>query len=69
VKFKLTVDRRETILAMLQDHQLDVAIAGYPPSEADVEAETFATKPALHRRVGKSPLGQKTACALGCLAQ
>ena len=45
VKFKLTVDRRETILAMLQDHQLDVAIAGYPPSEADVEAETFAQNP------------------------
>ena len=47
VKFKLTVDRRETILAMLQDHQLDVAIAGYPPSEADVEAETFAQNPHL----------------------
>jgi len=45
VKFKLTVDRRDTILAMLQAHQLDVAIAGYPPSEADVEAETFAQNP------------------------
>lgn len=45
VKFKLTVDRRETILTMLMAHQLDVAIAGYPPSEADVEAETFAQNP------------------------
>lgn len=45
VKFKLTVDRRDNILAMLQDHQLDVAIAGYPPSEADIEAETFAQNP------------------------
>lgn len=45
VTFKLTVDRREKILAMLQEHQLDVAIAGYPPSEADVEAETFAQHP------------------------
>ena len=45
VTFKLTVDRREKILAMLQEHQLDVAIAGYPPSEADIEAETFAKHP------------------------
>lgn len=45
VTFKLTVDRRDAILRMLQEHQLDVAIAGYPPSEADVEAETFAQNP------------------------
>ena len=45
VKFKLTVDRRDTILKMLQDHQLDLAIGGYPPSEADLEAETFAQHP------------------------
>lgn len=45
VKFKLTVDQRENILRMLQAHQLDVAIAGYPPSEADVEAEVFAQNP------------------------
>ena len=45
VKFKLTVDRRDAILGMLQEHQLDVAIAGYPPSEADLEAETFAQHP------------------------
>lgn len=45
VTFKLTVDRREAILRMLQERQLDVAIAGYPPSEADVEAETFAQNP------------------------
>lgn len=43
--FKLTVERRETILEMLQSHQLEIAIAGYPPSEADVEAETFAQNP------------------------
>src|SRR6218665_1690839 len=45
VKFKLTVDRRDQILSMLREHQLDLAIAGYPPSEADVEAETFAQHP------------------------
>jgi DNA-binding transcriptional LysR family regulator len=45
VKLKLSVDRRETILALLNEHQIDVAIAGYPPSEADVEAEAFARHP------------------------
>lgn len=59
VKFKLTVDRRETILAMLQDHQLDVAIAGYPPSEADVEAETFAQNPHCIVASANHPLARK----------
>lgn len=44
-RFKLTVDRRDRILSLLQEHQIDVAIGGYPPSEADVEAETFAHHP------------------------
>ncbi|RYF60179.1 MAG: LysR family transcriptional regulator [Comamonadaceae bacterium] len=63
VRFKLTVERREKILAMLQEHQLDVAIGGYPPSEADVEAETFARNPHCivappsHPLVAKRQLG------------
>lgn len=59
VKFKLTVDRREKILAMLQEHQLDVAIAGYPPSEADVEAETFAQNPHCIVAAANHPLAKK----------
>jgi LysR family transcriptional regulator, low CO2-responsive transcriptional regulator len=59
VKFKLTVERRENILAMLQDHQLDVAIAGYPPSEADVEAETFAQNPHCVVAAANHPLAKK----------
>ena len=59
VKFKLTVDRREAILRMLQQHQLDVAIAGYPPSEADVEAETFAQNPHCIVAGAGHPLGKK----------
>ena len=45
VSFKLSVGRRDEILAMLKDHRIDVAIAGHPPGEADVEAETFARHP------------------------
>jgi DNA-binding transcriptional LysR family regulator len=59
VKFKLTVDRRDAILAMLQEHQLDVAIAGYPPSEADVEAQTFAQHPHCIVAAADHPLAKK----------
>ena len=45
VRLKLTVAKRESVLAMLQDHQLDIAISGYPPSEGDLEATTFARNP------------------------
>lgn len=59
VKFKLTVDKRDAILSMLQEHQLDVAIAGYPPSEADVEAETFAQHPHCIVAAADHPLAKK----------
>jgi DNA-binding transcriptional LysR family regulator len=59
VKFKLTVDRRDAILRMLQEHQIDVAIAGYPPSEADVEAETFAQHPHCIVAAANHPLASK----------
>jgi len=45
VTFKLSEASRETILAMLNDYEIELAIAGYPPSEAEIEAEQFATHP------------------------
>ncbi len=45
VRLKLTVAKRSEILEMLLEHQLDIAITGYPPSEADLEAVTFARHP------------------------
>ena len=45
VRLKLTVAKRPQVLAMLQEHQLDIAISGYPPSEGDLEATTFARNP------------------------
>ncbi len=67
VKFKLTVDRREVILKLLQDHQLDLAIAGYPPSEADVEAETFAQNPHCIVAAAGHPLAQQKSIAWDAL--
>lgn len=45
VRLKLTVAKRPEVLAMLQEHQLDIVISGYPPSEGDIEATSFARNP------------------------
>ncbi|MFZ2987592.1 LysR substrate-binding domain-containing protein [Ideonella sp.] len=45
VRLKLSVGKRDEILAMLNDHRLDIAIAGYPPAHADIDAEAFARHP------------------------
>jgi len=59
IQFKLTVDRRDAILKMLQEHQLDLAIGGYPPSEADLEAETFAQHPHCVVASSAHPLAER----------
>jgi LysR family transcriptional regulator, low CO2-responsive transcriptional regulator len=45
VRLKLTVAKRSEILNMLLDHDLDIAITGYPPSEVDLDASSFARHP------------------------
>ena len=45
VRVRMTVGSRDEILAMLSDHRIDLAIAGYPPATADIEAEPFARHP------------------------
>lgn len=45
VRLKLTVGKRSEILEMLAERKLDIAITGYPPSDADVEAHNFARHP------------------------
>jgi DNA-binding transcriptional LysR family regulator len=45
LRLKLSLDRRDALLAALADRQLDLMIGGYPPAEAEVEAEVFARHP------------------------
>lgn len=45
VRLKLTVAKRSEILNMLLDHDLDIAITGYPSSEVDLDASSFARHP------------------------
>lgn len=59
VRLKLLVEPRETILAMLSEHRLDIAISGYPPSEADVEAIAFARHPHCIVAAANHPLASR----------
>jgi len=45
LRVHVTVDKRDTLLLQLAEYRLDLAITGYPPAEADVEALTFAHHP------------------------
>lgn len=45
VRLKLTVTKRSEILRLLAERRLDIAITGYPPSEADLDAHSFARHP------------------------
>jgi DNA-binding transcriptional LysR family regulator len=45
VRMKLSLGKRDELLAALQEHRLDVAIAGFPPAHADIDAEPFARHP------------------------
>ncbi|MFL6698250.1 MAG: LysR family transcriptional regulator [Vitreoscilla sp.] len=60
VRLKLTVAKRPAVLRMLQDHQLDIAISGYPPSEGDLEATTFARNPHCIVAHPDSPLANRS---------
>lgn len=59
VRMKLTVGKRDDLIAALQEHRIDVVIAGFPPAHAEVEAEEFARHPHCivarpdHRLAGK----------------
>ncbi len=45
LRLKLTQGRRDHLLALLAERQIDLLIGGYPPAEAEVEAEVFARHP------------------------
>ncbi len=63
VRMKLSMGKRDELLAALQEHQLDLVIAGFPPGHADIEAEPFARHPHCivaapsHRLVGRRSVG------------
>lgn len=61
LRLKLSQGRRDALLALLAERQLDLLVGGYPPAEAEVEAEVFARHPHCiiaapeHRLAGPQP--------------
>ncbi|MBI3367330.1 MAG: LysR family transcriptional regulator [Burkholderiales bacterium] len=61
-RIRLLVDGRDTLLAMLAEHRVDLVIAGYPPAQAEFEVEAFARHPhclvsgITHNLAGRSEL-------------
>lgn len=45
VRIKVSLGRREELLALLAECRLDVVVGGYPPGESEIEAEAFARHP------------------------
>ncbi len=45
LKVQVAVDKRDHLLTQLAEVRLDLAITGYPPAEAEVQADVFARHP------------------------
>jgi LysR family transcriptional regulator, low CO2-responsive transcriptional regulator len=63
LRVQLVVDKRDALLAQLAEYRLDLAITGYPPAEADVEALTFAHHPHVVVVAANHPLAGREAVA------
>lgn len=68
VRLKLSVDRRDPLLALLAERRIDLMVGGYPPSEAEVQAEVFARHPHVIVAPPEHPLAGARALAWSQLA-
>lgn len=68
LRVQVVMDKRDTLLTQLVEYQIDLAISGYPPSESDVEATTFARHPHLVVVAADHPLAGREALAWADLA-
>jgi len=59
VRVKLSIAQRDTLLAQLAEHKLDLVIGGYPPAHAEVEAEAFARHPHVLVASSSHPLAHQ----------
>lgn len=69
LRVRVVVDKRDALLEQLAEYRLDLAITGYPPAEADVEAQTFAHHPHLVVAAAGHPLAAQPAPAWDALAR
>jgi DNA-binding transcriptional LysR family regulator len=60
VRIRLTVGKRDPLLQMLAEHQIDLMLAGYPPAQTEVESEAFARHPHCLVARPDHPLARRT---------
>jgi LysR family transcriptional regulator, low CO2-responsive transcriptional regulator len=65
LRVRIAVDRRDALLDQLAQCRLDLAIMGFPPAEADVEALTFAHHPHVVVANANHPLAVQAEVAWG----
>lgn len=56
---RLIIEKRDTLLAMLADHSVDLAIGGYPAMQAEVDAQVFARHPHCLVAQAQHPLAKR----------
>lgn len=64
---KITLGRRDELLAMLNEHRLDLVVGSYPSSETDVQAEAFARHPHCMVAAAEHPLAGRRGLEWGDL--
>lgn len=69
VNISLDVTNRETLLRQLASNETDIVIMGEPPSDMDLEAETFMENPLVAIAAPKHPLASDNSIPLKTLAQ
>jgi DNA-binding transcriptional LysR family regulator len=55
----IRIAKRDALIEQLGEFRLDLAVAGYPPAEADVEATTFAHHPHVVIAASDHPLAAR----------
>ncbi len=45
IRVKLIVGQRDRLMSMLTEHEIELAIGGFPPVQAEIEVESFARNP------------------------
>jgi DNA-binding transcriptional LysR family regulator len=69
LRLKLSTGRRDQLLGLLAERQLDLVVGGYPAAEADVEIDVFARHPHIIVAAADHPLAAERAIPWSALSQ
>lgn len=69
LRLKLSTGRRDQLLGLLAERQLDLVVGGYPAAEADVEIDVFARHPHVIVAAAGHPLAAERHIPWSALSQ